>query len=289
MKISDITVIGLGALGTALVKTLRKSGSNVKSIFNRTSSKSEALADELNIPVFGSFPSETDDLGDLVFLTVTDSSISKVAGKLSNLSDDFSGRIVVHCSGNEPSEILSCLSDKGSSTAAFHPIQTFNRSSGPADFRNIYFSIEGDKKAKKKLIEICKSFDSNWIEVSVKEKSYIHASAVMASNYLVTLADAASSIGSLGNLKEKDLIKALLPLMQTTLQNVAASTSVEALSGPIARGDVQTVKKHLELLKTDHELFNLYKMLGIHTLKIAEKRGSLDETTTASLRSLLTE
>ncbi len=287
MKTSDVTVIGLGALGTALVRTLHECGFNVKSIFNRTSLKAQVLADELTIPLSGSFPSGTDDLGDIIFLTVTDSAIKEVAMKLHKLSGDFSNKTVVHCSGNEPSELLSCLSDIGASTAAFHPLQSFTRSSGPANFRNIYFSIEGDSKAKKNLNELCNNIDSKWLEVSVKEKSYIHTAAVVASNYLVTLTDASTRIGELGNLKEKDLRQALLPLMQTTLQNIADLNSPEALSGPIARGDVQTVEKHLELLKADHELFNLYKMLGRQTLKIAEKKGSLDAPAVASLRSLL--
>lgn len=287
MKSQDVTVIGLGALGTALVRTLHERGFNVKSIFNRSSEKAKTLAEELNISSSGTFPSKFDDLGNLIFLTVTDSSINDVALKLNTLSDDFSNKTVIHCSGNESSELLNCLSGNGASTAAFHPLQSFTQSSRPTDFRDIYFSIEGDKKAKTILKKICNRLSSKWLEVSVKEKSYLHAAAVMASNYLVALTGASIDIGKSGNLKEEDLRQALLPLMQTTLENVKSTTPSEALSGPIARGDVQTVAKHLELLKTDRELLSLYKMLGRQTLKVAEEKGSLDTSEVDLLRSLL--
>lgn len=289
MKTIDVTVIGLGALGSVLVPALRESGLTVKSVYNRTPTKAKATAGKWDIPIFGSFPAKADDLGNLIFLTVSDSSISEAAMKLDWITDDFSNKIIVHCSGNESSDLLGSLSNKGASTAAFHPLQSFTQSSKPEDFRNIYFSLEGDEKAKNILEEITQSFGAQCINVSKKGKSCLHAAAVMASNYLVALTGASADIGSLGNLDEDELKEALLPLMQTTLRNIAGNPLSGALSGPIARGDVQTVEKHLELLKAKRELFNLYKMLGKQTLKIAENKESLDKSAIASLRSLLNE
>lgn len=287
MSLPKVSVIGIGGLGRALTNTLFDRDIPVKSIFNRSEGPLQ-LAEQLEIEIAGSFPQKAAQLGDLVFLTVSDRAIREVAGRLAGLADDFSGRTFVHCSGNESAALLQPLKAKGAATAAFHPLQTFTPQSGPDSFSGIYFSLQGDKKAFPILGQLATQIGAHYFEVSEKQKSHLHAAAVMASNYLNTLLDAAVETGTLSGLPESQVQKALLPLVKTTLGNIGETSSAEALTGPIKRGDIQTVRKHLDMLKDHHDLLGLYRMMGLQTVELSQKSGTLDETTTAELRNLFT-
>ncbi|MDZ7680122.1 MAG: NAD(P)-binding domain-containing protein [Fodinibius sp.] len=146
MSLPDTSIIGTGALGSALCRALVDRQFPVKSIFNRDRSLADQLADELGVEYSAAFPQSVEELGSITFLTVSDGAISEVAARISQLSDSFEGYTFVHCSGNESADLLDSLRAKGASVASFHPLQTFNSRSGPEDFRDIYFSIQGDRE-----------------------------------------------------------------------------------------------------------------------------------------------
>jgi len=289
MKLPETTVIGLGALGMALVKALSSRDIPVKSIFNRTPEKVRTLSRQLDIPISGAFPEDSSQLGELVFITVPDGAINEVAERLSHLKGDFEGRFYVHCSGNESANLLNPLAEKGGRTASFHPLQTFTPQSGPESFNGIYFSLQGDEEVFPIIENIAKIFDAHSFRITARQKPYLHAAAVMASNYLYTLLDASAGIGALGGLPESQLQQALLPLIQTTLENAEGMSFAEALSGPIKRGDLGTVQKHLELLRDHQKLRRPYCELGLQTIDLAQSSGSLDGTTAEKLRKILND
>ncbi len=130
----------------ALTKTLTHHNFRVKSVYNRTEDKAIQISSDFDITISGPFPKDKDQLGPLVFIAVPDRAIREVADRLAKLSDDFSVYIFVHCSGTEPADLLQSLKEKGASTAAFHPLQTFTAESGPENFNDIFFSIQGDEE-----------------------------------------------------------------------------------------------------------------------------------------------
>lgn len=285
----DATIIGLGALGAALARTLHQKEVEIKSVFNRTSAVARETAESLGISVHGAFPSDIRDTGRLIFLAVSDTAIETTARRLSRLSDDYRGKTVVHCSGNETSDLLKTLARKGAGTAAFHPMQSFTADSGPADFRDIYFNVEGDSQSVSILKKISEIIGAHSFTISKESKSYLHASAVTASNYLLVLMSVAAEIGSLGDIDEAELLPALLPLMRGTLQNAVNRSIPEALTGPVARGDVATVQAHLSILAGNRELYRLYTLLGRRALEIAKQRNALTQSKISKLESLLNE
>ncbi len=289
MDLPDITIIGLGGLGTALTKTLIHHDFRVKSVFNRTEDKATQISSNFDIPISGRFPEDKDQLGRLVFITVPDRAIQKVADRLAKLSDDFSGYIFAHCSGSEPADLLKSLKQKGASTAAFHPLQTFTTQSGPENFNDIFFSIQGDEEVFSTLQQIAKKVGAQMFPISPEQKSHLHAAAVVACNYLITLLDASTQIGQVSGLDPEQVKGALYPLITTTLQNYKGGSFSESLTGPIKRGDYQTVKKHLDLLKDHPNLLNLYRELGIQTLNLARSSGHLTGTDAQKLRTILEE
>jgi predicted short-subunit dehydrogenase-like oxidoreductase (DUF2520 family) len=287
MQQKAVTIIGLGNLGKAFLKGFSTCDVPVHSVFSRDTKKVKQLAGRYEIEIFGSFPEDIDQLGDLIFLTVSDSAIKETADRLSSLEEDFNGRIIAHCSGNESDQLLDSLRQKGALTASFHPLQTFTGSGSSEVFKDIYFSLQGDPQVFPHLKNLASLLNSKTLEVDARQKSYLHTAAVMASNYLIALLDAANDIGSEGGFSSQEAQKALLPLVKTTLQNAEGISLDDALTGPIKRGDIQTVQKHLNLLKDTPELYNLYCCLGVRCIDLAESSGSLDTHTVDQLRRLL--
>lgn len=287
MKIPGITIIGLGALGSALAEAFAHHNLELKSVYNRDQQRAQAVAGNHKIATVSSFPSEAGQLGKLVFLTVSDAAIAETADKLAKLRGSLSGRTFVHCSGNESAAILDRLKEKGARTASMHPLQTFTNHSAVADFNNIYFSLQGDDLVFPMLKNIAKLLGAETLTVNEEQKSHLHAAAVIASNYLITLLNAATETGSLSGLDEKQVRKALYPLIGTTLENLQSTSFKEAISGPIARGDVETVHKHVQLLDNQKDLRTLYTVLGLQTVRKAKETGKLEQAPAEEIRRLL--
>lgn len=287
MPAPQITIIGVGGLGNSLARALSTADVSIKSIFNRTVDKAKHLAGELNINISTTFPSDETQLGNIIFITVSDSAIEPVADRLIDISESFDGKTIVHCSGTESASLLKDFRSKGGIIASLHPLQTFNEQSKPSDFEDIYFSLQGDKSAFPQLKRIAKKLGAKTLEVTEDQKSHLHAAAVMASNYLNTLLDAAVETAAIGNLDPDEAKKALMPLVKTTLRNVESQSFEEALSGPIKRGDLPTVGHHLDLLEEQPELLALYRILGQRAVKLAKKSQSLDHDTAQKIVNLL--
>jgi predicted short-subunit dehydrogenase-like oxidoreductase (DUF2520 family) len=234
-----------------------------------------------------SSPDGVSELAPLVFITVSDSAITNIVQDIVALNEDLAEITFVHCSGNESADILEPLAQKGAQIVSMHPLQTFTSQSGPADFEGIYFSLHGDKEKFGTLENIANRLGGNTFEVSPKQKSHLHAAAVLASNYLVTLLQASTETAATSGLTDEEVKKALLPLVQTTLKNVENQTFTEALSGPIRRGDVKTVTDHLALLRDHHELRELYCSLGQQTVALARSSSHIDEETAMTFEDIL--
>ncbi|GAB5408734.1 MAG: Rossmann-like and DUF2520 domain-containing protein [Balneolaceae bacterium] len=249
MKNLTATIIGTGRLGMALTKALNEAGYFVANSYG----KGESIT----------------VLGDLTFIATPDSEIGKIVSELALNFENLDGKFVFHSSGTISSSILGELRKRGAKTACFHPLQAITQRT--TSFKDIYFDIEGMEDAVSMLEEMVESLEAKSIRVTPEEKQLLHISAVMASNYLVTLADMAVQISGASSISERTLIDALLPLMESSLDNLRELRPSEALTGPIARGDVQTIQKHIKLLENEAELLEMYKKLGLQTLELIGK------------------
>lgn len=209
--------------------------------------------------------------GQLIFLTVPDDAISFVSEQLSQHYEHLEGYYFVHCSGTHSSDSLKALKEKGAQVASFHPMKAITPDS--KTFEGSWFDIEGDEDLLKVLESLTESLQAHSFRVTAEAKPFLHASAVVASNYLVVLADLLTKIAAKGKIPEEVALKALGPLMESTLANIKHHGVTESLTGPIARGDVQTVKKHVQSLADDQDLLHMYKMLGLEAVKIAIRKN----------------
>jgi len=290
MRKRSLSLIGTGALGGVMIRAAVRADFFVHSIYNRSPHRAQKLAKETGIETAGSFPSVKKDLGDVIFLAVPDDKLENTAQKLAEVSDDFSGSFVVHCAGGRPLSVLQPLQAKGAAIACFHPIQTFTAASAPSDFEHIYIDISGDEAAVSYLRQFAEALGSRPMEISAKAKPYLHAAAVMAANYMVALVEAAGQTAELGGLDKKITQRALMPLLQQSIANIGASESlIDALSGPIARGDASTVAEHSKLLEQKPELLALYQNMGLILTKMMQESGTLDSQKIRSLEKILSD
>ncbi|NBC67349.1 MAG: DUF2520 domain-containing protein, partial [Bacteroidetes bacterium] len=224
------------------------------------------------------------ETGDFVFITTPDDLISKTARDLAGKPIHWQEKVVIHCSGNLTSDELTSLSEKGAQTVSMHPIQSFKKGDGSERFQDITISLQGDETGKELLKPIIGEMGAKVLMLDKKQKRYLHIAAVMASNYLVALMFSVENL-----LKDVDLddgFESLEPLVHQTVNNVFEKGPTDALTGPISRGDTESVQMHLnELSGSEPEV--LYKILGLEAVKIAEKRGEVGEDRIRIIRKIL--
>lgn len=277
-----ITIIGTGALGSTLQTFFDENGYLIRSTWN--SKGGLIFFDQSEQYVDRTLPESDDELGNLIFITTRDDLIGKTAESLLKKSISWDGKTVVHCSGNLTSDELKALKKSGANTVSMHPIQPFKRGDGSDRFKNITISLQGDEQAKEQLKPIIDKMGAKSLNLTKKQKRYLHIAAVMASNYLVALMFSVENL--LKDVELEDGFDALETLVNQTVTNIFEKGSAEALTGPIARGDLESVQTHLTELKgSDQE--NLYNLLGIEAVKIAQQSGSVSEDKIKKLWDLL--
>lgn len=280
MRIADqnVSVIGTGAVGGAMIELFEELGIRLCSAWN---SVDGFITDQdgRRTSVNRSYPVNSNETGALIFIAVPDDQIPVVARQLAGLPIFWKDTSVVHCSGALFSDALTPVGNKGAKVASMHPIQTFKRGDGADRFRDIFISLEGDSVLIKGLQQLVRLGGANPITVDKVQKRAVHLAAVMASNYLVTLQYAADEF--LADMGVSDGFRLTEPLVKQTLDNISHKGVNNALSGPIERGDLETVKKHLALLQDEPGVLQLYSQLGLKTCELAEQGTSTDSATVA--------
>ncbi len=268
-----ISIIGAGAVGRSIALALFYSGVTIAGVYSKNGRTATALAKKVCAQKFGSM-SNFEFLSDVVIIAVPDDMISDVAKALAKKSRSLKGKIIFHTSGALTSDELLSLKRKGASVASFHPLQTFSPSKQQTSLKDVWCAVEGDAKAITIARAIGRKLRVNVFTILKKDKTLYHASAVFASNYLVTLLSVVEEIARTINIPEKNIWNIYSSLIVQTLQNVFSSSPKFALTGPIARGDVRTVVKHIKALSkpTLNHLVALYSALGIETTRLVKKK-----------------
>lgn len=240
-----IAIIGAGKLAHSLTPALIQSDYDVQIVISRKISSAKSLAKKFSIPQYSNLLKKIPAEVNVFFLTVPDGEIKKTADALSRVRKNFTESLCIHFSGVENIAALKSLQKKGSSTGSLHIIRPFP-SKNIIDIANSPASIETEsKQVKFFLIQLCRKLKLNPHTINSEEKVFHHIAAVNSSNFLVgNLFNAFSLISS----KSKYPQSILRKTTQSALDNVFKLSPAKALSGPIDRGDVYTIKKHIEAL-----------------------------------------
>ncbi|MCW8811528.1 MAG: DUF2520 domain-containing protein [Ignavibacteriaceae bacterium] len=280
-----IVIIGAGKLAYSLTSALLDAGYSVQSVISRKLSSAKSLAKKFSIPHFSNSIHKIPANVKIYFITVPDGEIKKVAESLSKLKKNFTDCICIHFSGVENISALQSLHKKGCEVGSLHIIRPFP-SKNVVDINNFPASIETEsKRANSYLIQLCKKLKLKPHRIKSDEKILHHLAAVHSSNFLVgNLFSAFHLIDSKNNLP-KEILK---QTTQTALDNVFKLGPAKALSGPIDRGDIYAIKKHIAALdkqircaKKNKKLKLLKKSYVVQSLLllevVKEKYGKLDK------------
>lgn len=257
-----IGVVGAGRLGSALVRSLMACGYLVDKVAARRSDGASRIADECAITSVTT--SEVVASSDLVFLAVPDAAIEEVAGA----ERWRPGQAVAHCSGAAGLGVLAAAQARDALVGCFHPLQSFSGDDGPERFRGVAVGVEGTAPLGEWLGTMARDLGATPLRLEGVDRALYHAAAVLVSNDAVALMAAAARTWEAAGLPRDTARGALAPLLLGAARNIEARPLEQALTGPVARGDVGTVRRHLDALEPHPDLRSLYRALGRELLAL---------------------
>lgn len=219
-----------------------------------------------------------------VFLAVPDEALPEISMALAAQGDAPGGCAAFHLSGALGTDPLAPLLERGYAVGSLHPLQSLaDPVLGAAQLRDIYYSVSGEPAAVAIARRILDPLGARVISVPVSRRPLYHAAAVFASNYLAGIVGAAGRLMAQAGVPEEDALQAILPLARGSLENLGRLGPVRALTGPVSRGDVETVGLHLRTLEPRERA--LYASLGLEILRLAEE-GGLNKDSVKELREM---
>jgi predicted short-subunit dehydrogenase-like oxidoreductase (DUF2520 family) len=207
----------------------------------------------------------------VVLLAVPDAAIGSVATELARDETIESRHAVLHLSGLLDRGALAALAPTGAALGSFHPLQTVSDpASAPERLRGAYAGIEGDERALAAGRELADSLGMTPVTIPPDAKPAYHAGAAIAANYTVVLAAVAQRLATSAGVTPDVARRLYLPLIRGAVANLEIGP-VAALTGPVRRGDAETVAAHLRALPPgDREL---YLLLAREALRLAREAG----------------
>lgn len=288
----NVIIIGAGRLGTALGIALNKKKYKVVACVSRDVShakKSAKLISPKTIPLSSASLSNLPP-SDIIFITTPDDVIEQMAEQLAlNVSKTNKPKYVFHTSGALSSTALLSLKKLNIAVGSLHPlISVSDPKIGAKNLFKAYFCIEGERKAVSFAKKIVKELGGKSFSIKTEDKVLYHASAVVACGHFVALFDIAVEMLMKCGLDSDESRKSLLPLVQSTVENLYANEPSKALTGTFARADISTTKKHLAAIEssTFDEALKVYSLLGLRSLKLARQNGK-DESALNEIKKLL--
>ena len=285
---SKLAIIGAGKVGTAVGHILRKKGLDIVAVASRSRQSLDRAQDY--IPGFKTQSAvAAAKLADMIFITTNDDQVEPVCQGIAQGGGFGSEDIVLHMSGALPTTVLGAAKEKGAKVGSIHPLQSFATIEGAiCRLPGSVFGITAEESVLPLAREIVEALDGTAVVVKDEDKALYHAAACAASNYFVGLIHFAQSLyGQLG-IPEDVALQALLPLIKGTLANMESQGTVAALTGPIARGDIDPLKKHLAAFeKKLPEKEKLYCELGKYTTLVALEKGTISKAKQRELYQLL--
>ena len=279
MSAPAVFILGAGRVGTGLARGLRAAGVDVVGLHGRRPVEGPDRITGGPVP-------EAIARAGVVLVTVRDAQLDDALTTLAG-APLASGAVVLHASGSAEPAALEALRKQGHPAGTFHPLLPFaDPARAAASLRGAWFGIDGDAPARTAGHALATALGARTLEIPPGEKVRYHAAAVFASNFPAVLMASGEQLLTGIGLTREDARQALLPLFLAAVENVRARPSAEALTGPIVRGDVETVRRHLAALTADPELLSLYRALSRAAVTLAREAGA-DGAKLAEIEGLL--
>jgi len=289
-KLPNISILGCGKVGTALGMLAARAGATVVAVASRHRCQAKKAAESIGGSVRVLDMREAAAAGGLVLLTVSDDAIAAVCAELAQARAFRQGALVAHCSGSLGSDVLAPARACGCAVGSAHPLQTFPTvAAAVGRIQGAHFFIEGDDAAVTVLETLARAVGGRPSRINAEAKALYHAAASMACNYLVALLEGAARLGDWAEIRGDAFLTAIDPLVLATVENVNELGPAEALTGPIARGDVDTLRRQIDAVKAcgDAALLGAFTGMAGLTIDLAIRKGTIDITAAEAMRALL--
>ena len=289
-----VAIIGAGRLGGAFGRLLATAGYRIVAVTARTRRSASAAARFIGAGEPMTDVARAAAGAAIVFITTPDRVIRAVCERIVRGGGLSLGTLVLHASGAQIRELLDAAREAGAKRAVIHPLQSVpSREQGVVNLPGSYFRIEADPGSLRRVRALVRALGGSELVLprwksDPQSAALYHAGAVAASNYLVTLLDFAVRHFQVLGADRRQSLQALLPLVRGTLANLERLGIPQALTGPIARGDVQTVAGHVAALqRRAPELLDLYRLLARQTAPLAQEQGGLTDQVAKELLHIL--
>lgn len=262
----NVGFIGAGKVGNTLGKYFEQNDIALTGYFDIDKNAAMEAADFTLSTVYTSL-SELVKCSDIIFITTTDNIIQYVWEEIKELP--IEGKIICHCSGALSSAVFKEVDEKGAFGYSIHPL--FSCSSKTSSYKKLYdalITIEGSREHLQEVEALFKRLGNSTRIIDSTQKIKYHAAAVFASNQPIALAGQGADILEQCGFTRDEAIKAVLFLMSHAIENIERQGLEEALTGPVERNDIITVKKHLKALSEEEK--NIYISLSRKLIKIAK-------------------
>lgn len=264
-----IGIIGAGRVGCSIGKYLRTKDMELAGYYDVDSAAAKEAAEFTRTESFDSLK-QLADQSQIIFITTPDSFIIPVWEQLKELS--LRNQIICHCSGALSSDSFSGRESMSVSCCSIHPMLPFsNKFSSYQQLEHAFFTVEGHPHAVQVITDLLTSYGNEVCRIDAAAKPEYHAAASILSNQVIAVLDTGYRLLEDCGFSRKKAVAATAALVRQNIENVLSQGCVHALTGPIERGDVATVEKHLHCLNTEDAA--LYRMLGTRLLAIAEGKN----------------
>lgn len=265
-----IGIIGAGKVGVTLGKYLAGAGEAVLGFYSRTRESAAAAADFTQTTVYQNL----EDLvraSDTLFLTTPDGEIRKVWDCIAEY--DLTDKLICHFSGSLSSNVFSGIEQTRAYGGSIHPMYAFSdKFTSYQQFHTAWLVMEGQETALKRMRTLFEDrLGHRVLMIQAADKAKYHAAAVVASNYMIALYDTALALLGECGFSREDSMALFQPLVQNNVAAMLEKGPVEALTGPIERGDTETVQKHLESL-SGNDAEAVYRELGNVLVSVAKRK-----------------
>jgi len=276
--------IGAGRVGTGLASAFVRAGIGVVAVASRSAASAQVLAKRLP-GARACAPQEVADRADIVFLTVPDDAIEAVASGIKWRS----ASACVHCSGAAELDVLKKAAADGAFAGGFHPLHMFGEAGeSPGALAGSAIALAGPDALVDELERLARFLDARPLRLPEGGRALYHAAANFSGAFVIALVQETIALwGKLG-IAEADALAALLPLLRGTADNVEKLGAAGGLGSAIARGDIGTLRKHLDVLaKEAPDSLELYRILSLRTIPLALAKGTLDPEAAEEITTLL--
>lgn len=282
-----VSIVGAGKVGTAIGVLLVRAGYEVGSVWSRTPAHAEEAA-RLTGAKATAGAADAARSADLVFITTSDDAIAEVCREVAEGGGFSSEDVVFHMSGALGNDVLEPARAAGAQVGSIHPMQSFADVEGALEqLPGAVFGITADGEALRVARQIVDALGGEPVNISPQQKILYHAAACIVSNYLVTLADYAEELYRAIDVDPAVARRAYAPLIHGTETNIARRGPGPALTGPIVRGDVEVVRRHLARMADSGIDSSLYRLLGARATAIARRRGAIADDVADRLLAVL--